>query len=355
MSILYRYLAIRFVFGWLLVFLLLTALFSILELVGQLDDIGKGSYQLVDAFRYVAYTLPGRALNIAAVSSLVGSIVALETLAASNELMAMRACGFSVFRIAGVAMSTGAPIMLGVLLLAQFVVPPLEHHAKVNREVALSEVGTLLPTGGFWARDNNRFINVRSSTGGAGLADVSVYEFNEQGEMVSYIAAREAAIGRDGRWVGRGVRQITLLDEQILDRQTSTLPLDVFLNKKQVGVLSITPAMLSLDKLYQYIQTLRESGQNADQYVLELWQKTTLPLKVGAMILFSLPFVFSSAREASPGRRVTVGAIVGIFYYYFDQALGYMGLLLVIHPAITTLFPLGIIILMAMWLLLGIP
>jgi lipopolysaccharide export system permease protein len=88
---------------------------------------------------------------------------------------------------------------------------------------------------------------------------------------------------------------------------------------------------------------------------LELWQKTTLPLKVGAMILFSLPFVFSSAREASPGRRVTLGAIVGIFYYYFDQALGYTGLLLGIHPAITTLLPLGIIILMAMWLLLGIP
>jgi len=269
--------------------------------------------------------------------------------------MAMRACGYSVFRIAGVAMSTGAPIMLGVLLLAQFVVPPLEHHAKINREVALSEVGTMLPSGGFWARDKNRFINVRSSAHGAGLTDVSVYEFNEQGEMTSYIAAHEAAIGRDRRWVGRDVRQISLFDQQLLDRQTSTLPLDVFLNTKQVGVLSITPAMLSLDKLYQYIQTLRESGQNADQYVLELWQKTTLPLKVGAMILFSLPFVFSSAREASPGRRVTFGAIVGILYYYFDQTLGYTGLLLGIHPAITTLLPLGIIILMAMWLLLGIP
>ena len=81
MKILYRYISLRLAFGWLLVFLILSALFSFLELVGQLDDIGQGSYQLRDAFMYVAYTLPGRVLNIAAVSSLLGAIVALGTLA----------------------------------------------------------------------------------------------------------------------------------------------------------------------------------------------------------------------------------------------------------------------------------
>ena len=77
----------------------------------------------------------------------------------------------------------------------------------------------------------------------------------------------------------------------------------------------------------------------SDQYVLALWQKAALPLKVGAMIFFSLPFAFGPAREANPGRRVTLGAIVGISYYYFDQALGYTGLLLGLHPAFTTLLP----------------
>jgi lipopolysaccharide export system permease protein len=73
------------------------------------------------------------------------------------------------------------------------------------------------------------------------------------------------------------------------------------------------------------------------------------------MIFFSLPFVFGRAREANPGRRVTLGATVGISYYYFDQALGYLGILLGLHPACTTLLPLGIIILMTFWLLLRVP
>jgi lipopolysaccharide export system permease protein len=355
MKILHRYISVRLAFGWLLVFLIMTALFSILELVGQLDDIGKGNYQLRDALIYVIYTMPGRALDLAAVSSLLGGIVALGTLAKSGELLTMRASGFSVFRIAGVVLAAGSAIMVGVLLLAQFVVPPLEQQAKIGRELALSEAGSLLPAGGFWTRDHNAFINVRSSIHGGNLTDVSVYEFDAGGKPIRCITAREATIDRVGRWVGRDVRQINFADQSLADRKTPSLDLEVFLKTRQVDILSITPAMLSLDKLYQYIQILRERGQNVDQYVLALWQKTTLPLKVGAMIFFSLPFAFGSPREANPGRRVTLGAIIGISYYYFDQALGYTGVLIGLHPAYTTLLPLGIIVLMTTWLMLRVP
>lgn len=355
MRLINRYIGVRLAFGWLLVFLILTALFSILELVGQLGSIGKGTYQLVDAFKYVAYTLPGRVLNLAAVSSLLGSIVALGSLARGNELLALRTCGVSVLGIARSALRAGSVIMLGTLLLAQFVVPSLERQAKVDRELALSGAGSLLPTGGFWARDNQRFINVRSSMRGGVLVDISIYEFDREGKLATYITAREAVIGHDGQWIGKDARQIDFVDQRIIERAIPTLPLDLFLNRRQVEIFSITPTMLSIDQLYQYIVSLRDRGQNADRYVLALWQKTTLPLKIAAMIFFSLPFVFGAAREVNAGRRVTLGAIVGISYYYFDQALGYAGLLLGLSPAFTTLLPLAIITLMTVWLLLRVP
>ena len=246
-------------------------------------------------------------------------------------------------------------MMFGVLILAQFVVPPLDQRAWINREVALSDTGTLLPEGGFWTRDKNRFINVRSSTYGKGLDDLSVYEFDEKGKPSRFITARSAEIGPGGRWICRDIRQITFLEQGIIDQKMPTLTLDVFLNTKQVDLLSVTPSMFSISTLYQYIQVLRQRGQNPDPYILSLWQKSTLPLKVGAMIFFSLPFVFGPAREASSGRRVTLGTILGISYYYFDQALGYTGLLIGLHPAFTTLLPLAIIIMLTLWLMLRIP
>ncbi len=355
MKILNRYIGFRLVWGWLLVLLILTALFSIMELVRQLDDVGEGSYQLVDVFIYIAYTMPGRILSLTAISALLGSIVALGTLANGDELLAMRACGFSVFRISRVVLSTGLVLMLGVLILAQFVVPQLEQRAWMNREVARSDLGTLLPEGGFWTRDKNRFINIRSSTYGEGLDDLSVYEFDEEGKPSRFITARNAEISPDGRWICRDIRQITFLDQRIIDQKIPTLTLDIFLNSKQVDLLSVTPGMFSISALYQYIQILKQRGENADPYILSLWQKVTLPLKVAAMIFFSLPFVFGPAREASSGRRVTLGAIFGISYYYFDQALGYTGLIIGLHPAFTTLLPLMIIIMIALWLMLHIP
>jgi len=355
MKILARYISLRLAFGWLLVFLIMTTLFSFLELVGQLDDVGEGSYQVKDAFMYVVYTLPGRVISLAAVSSLLGAIVALGTLANSDELLAMRSCGFSVFHIARVILGTGSVIMLGVLLLAQFVVPSLEQQAKINREIAISGEGVLLSKGGFWTRDHNRFVNVRSSSSSAGLADVSVYEFDERGKPVRCIVSEETEILSNGEWLGHDVRQITFSGIRISDQLRPSVDLGVLLNRKQADILSITPDMLSLDKLYQYIQLLQKRGQNADQYILALWQKATLPLKVAAMIFFSLPFAFGHAREANPGRRVTLGAIVGISYYYFDQALGYTGLLIGLHPAFTTLLPLAIIALMTNWLLFRVP
>ncbi|MBW2505228.1 MAG: LPS export ABC transporter permease LptG [Deltaproteobacteria bacterium] len=355
MKTLSRYISVRLGVGWLLVFLILTSLFSFLELVGQLDDIGKGSYHVSDAFMYVLYTLPGRALDLAAVCSLIGAIVGLGTLANSHELLSMRACGVSVFQIAGVVLKTGSVIMLGVLFLAQFVVPPLEQQAKINREISISGEGALLPTGGFWTRDQNRLINIRTSQNGVGLAHVSVYEFDDDGKPTRCVIADDAKMAEDGRWVGTDVRQVLFQDDQVYDRKIPTITMDVLLNTRQIDILKTTPDVLSLDKLFRYIQVLQDKGQNADQYVLSLWQKTTLPIKVGTMILFALPFVFGSAREANPGRRLTLGTIVGIAYYYFEQSLGYMGLLIGLHPAFTTLMPLAIIALLAKWFMLRVP
>ncbi|MGD9506905.1 MAG: LptF/LptG family permease [Syntrophobacteraceae bacterium] len=96
MKILDRYLAAVFLRTWLNVNLVLAGLLSFLELAGQLDDVGKGSYSSSDALLYVALTLPDRMMDLAPPSALLGSIVALGLLSKNLELLAMRASGISI-------------------------------------------------------------------------------------------------------------------------------------------------------------------------------------------------------------------------------------------------------------------
>ena len=101
----------------------------------------KGRYSLSDALLYVALTLPGRMIEMAPPSALLGSIIALGLLAKNLELVAIRACGISIQRI-GLAVAKPAVLTLLALLLgAQFITPYLEQTAWTRRETALADIG----------------------------------------------------------------------------------------------------------------------------------------------------------------------------------------------------------------------
>ena len=97
------YIGSRFLRGFALIIVILAALFSFLELVSQLDDVGRGNYELKDALFFIGLTLPRRLLDLMPISTLLGSIVALGLLADHGELLAMQAGGMSVLPLEALA------------------------------------------------------------------------------------------------------------------------------------------------------------------------------------------------------------------------------------------------------------
>jgi lipopolysaccharide export system permease protein len=116
-------------------------------------------------------------------------------------------------------------------------------------------------------------------------------------------------------------------------------------------VLQLPPDTMAARDLYRYVRALRERGQNANIYALALWQKITMPLATGAMILLSLTFVFGPPRERTAGFRIMMGSMVGVVFYLANQLMGRLGLVLDLHPAVTTMTPVAGILVVAIWLL----
>ena len=69
MSLLERYIAIATFRALLLVSAGLTFLFSLLEFIEQLHDVGRGHYRLIDAWVYVLLTAPARLLVAARIGT----------------------------------------------------------------------------------------------------------------------------------------------------------------------------------------------------------------------------------------------------------------------------------------------
>ena len=338
MKTLDRYLGRTFMHSWLGVNLVLAGLFSFLELARQLDDVGKGSYSITDAILYVVLTLPGRMMEMAPPSALIGSIIALGLLNKNLELMAMWAGGISIQRI-GLSFMKPAVLTLIILLLgAQFIIPSLEQTAWTLRETSVSESGTILPRGGFWTRHEKRFINLRTSRD-KGTQAVDIYEFDDKRRLDDYISAGETEIGTDGKWTLRDVRHTVLTDKGSSKSEMPKLVLSNLLTSRQAAQLALPPQTLSLSELYSIIKNLKNRAQNPGRYQLTLWQKLCLPVMTAAMIMLSLPFVCGLARRGSLGLQILFGAITGVGFFYLNQILGYSGLIIQVSPFFSTLLP----------------
>lgn len=356
MRVLTRHLCVSFLRGFALVALVLTALFSVVELVGQLDEVGKGTYGLGDAFAYVALTLPRRAIGLVPVCSLLGSLVAVGILADGSELLAMRAAGVSPWRICGSVLLGAAAVASLALFAAETLAPPLEHQARSRRALAVGDRGLLLTRGGFWARDGERLILVRQMASDGSPRDVDVYERDAGGFLTRFRRAERAEI-LDGRW------RLEEVEERGVDpagavTRSAVAAADLgttFLTREQASSLGAPPETHSVGSLYRYVRTLRERGENPGPYALALWQKVSEPVATGAMVLVSIPLLFGLPRARSAGGRVLVGAVAGVGFHLASQIAGYLSLLLDAPAPLAALGPAVLVCALAAWRVSRIP
>lgn len=336
-----RYIGIQLARGILLVGTVLAALFSLLELVSELDKVGKGAYELSDAFAYVALTLPGRMLDLLAVCAFLGSVVAMGALADAHELLAMQTLGLSPRRIGLSVLGNGVFLMLGAALAAEFLVPALDVQARMLRARAISGPDLVAAGQGYWARDGDRLIYARRTLGDGVLADVDIYERDAEGRLRAFVHARRAEVEGVRQWrlsnvVKRSISPGGLIAVEHIDTLSWQTQ---FLRSEQTEVMGIPPDALAPSELFRHVRALRMRGENADRYDLVLWQKLSIPFTTGAMILLSLPFVFGLPRSSSVGKRVVLASVAGIGFYLFQQIVGELGLLLNLRAPVTALVP----------------
>ena len=73
MGCLDRYIAWKLLQGWILVWLVMSAIFGLLAFIEELDRVTE-HYQTLDALQFVLYTLPQRSMELAPVIILLGSL-----------------------------------------------------------------------------------------------------------------------------------------------------------------------------------------------------------------------------------------------------------------------------------------
>lgn len=337
--------------GFLLVLSVLVVVFSFLELLIQINDLGKGNYRLPDAFLFVALTIPKRVVDLMPVAALLGSIVALGLMADHQELTAMQAAGISVQRIAFSVLGTSIVLMLATIIMAEFIAPPLDQYARFMRSREIYGKTVMMSKEGFWVRHGKSLVHVGQTLSREQAADVEIYELDASGRLRQFVSAKQALIQSGQDWLLTDIQVKVFDGENVVVNSLDQYRLTSFLTPSQVSILELPPDSLSLSDLWGFIQSLRERSENAKAYALAFWQKVCLPLTTGVMVLFSLTFIFGSTRIRNASQRIFVGMLVGVVFYLTNQILGHLGLILNLPPLLTTLAPVSVILIVAIKLL----
>ena len=343
--ILRRYLGQELLRGWLSIAVILAAMFALLQLVEEGDNLSE-RYRFVDALAYIALTTPLRVLELAPVIAALGTLMAFATLSRNSELVVMRTAGVSTRGLLGMALVPTIALACTLALASEFVVAPWQHHAETQRMVLRSGNLDLLAGKGLWSRTGRQFLNVRELPAGQSPEGISLYEFDENGQLQRAIEAERAELMPDRRWRLVNARIKDWKGNTRINETVSYLDLGPFWSATELPALGQSLAAMSPRALYRYAEHLRLTGQDDRDVRMAFWEKASLPLSAASMVLLCavVGISFGSTRSAAFGWRVLAGAVIGVGFYLLTRILYTAGKLLELEEALVVLFPIALVV-----------
>ncbi len=348
MRIIDRYLAWSVISGTLLTLGVLLPLLGVVILADQLDAIGEADYGLADALLFMLLSLPRYAYQIFPIATLIGALIGLGSLASRSELVALRAAGLSVWQIVRAGLLGGLLLAAFAVVLGEVVAPFAEQRGvELRREALSGDVAQQTPDG-FWAIDDNSYVNIRDIHTGTSLRDIFIYHIDPvRGTLIATHAA--GASYRDGHWELEGIERSRVSATGVTVERIARAGWDSLLNPGLLKVVVANPHALPVWGLYKYIRFMSINKQDASAYEVVFWGKVVHPVLTLSMILIAAPLLLGSSRTTGMGRQIFTGVMIGIFYYLVSRIFAYLALLFGMNPFMATITPPLLFVCGALW------
>lgn len=381
MRILQRYLALEILQAVLFVLIALLALFAFIDLTGEVQQVGKGSYQIQHALLYVALGLPGYIYDILPIAALIGSIYALAQFAARSEFTIMRVSGLSTRGAVGMLIKIGVLLVFATFLFGEVLAPVTTRAAeKLKLQTRGSAISNQFRSG-LWTKDviradgmsgevvGSRFLNVQENRPDGQLVGVKLYEFDRQFRLQSLVLAERGWYRGNNTWLLLDVTETRFLNgqpghgltlEQSFEQamaQQGTLVSTFHIAKKQlvseitpkvISVLFADPERMSAYDLLLYQRHLSENRQDTQRYEIAFWKKIIYPFAVLVMMALALPFGYLHVRAGGVSLKIFIGIMIGVSFQLLNSLASTLGILHTWPPLATILAPSLLFLLIAM-------
>lgn len=349
MNVLTGYIVKEILKGSVVALVLLLTLFNLFTFSDELKALGYGNYGLKEIFKYLALTTPRMLYELMPSAALLGSLFVLGALGNNRELIAMRASGVSVLGIVKSVMLAGAILAVFSIGVGEFIAPSAERAAQVLKMTARSKRVVIQSRYGLWLREGRKFINVRRIEENGDLANIFIYELDDEHHLIKALYSQKAVFQGGDQWQLEKIRQSEISTRLVRDFYVPKLSWQSSIDPELINVVVVTPDNLSLYDLGVYIDFLKENKQKSQSFELAFWGRIINPFVTFVMLLVATPFVIGVKRGVSVGARMMIGVVIGMSFNIIDKIVGHLSLIYELNPALMAVLPSAVVFSLAVY------
>jgi lipopolysaccharide export system permease protein len=327
---LYRYLALQFLLGVVLVYAVFLLMAFSVDIVDLFNRTGGHGVSTAVVVGMAVLQLPDLGQKMMPFAILGGGVLTFVRLSRSQELVAARAAGVSAWDILlpPLAVAVGLGIVAVTLftpvsarMFAEFA--GLEARYIKNEPSALS-----VSENGLWLRQGDEKSQsvihaLRVADQGQHLEDVLVFLYGGNDNFTGRIDARAAQLG-DHVWALTDAWVSGADGKPPLHRDVYNLP--TTLTPDQIQESFAAPDTMSFWELPGYIRSAQAAGFNATRYRLWLYTLYAWPALFAAMVFMAASFSLRIAREGGTAKVVLLSVACGFGVYFFSDLTRVLGM-----------------------------
>jgi lipopolysaccharide export system permease protein len=343
----------------LFVALAFLSLFFFIDLVDELESVGRRGRGSSDALISALLELPSHLYDVLPIAVLIGTIYSLARMAQSSEFTILRTGGLGPGRALRLLAVLGVGFGVITFLAGDIVAPAAEREGRLRK--AQQAGGLKIEGSGAWLKerrstpdgDRSYSVNVAGASATGALAGIRIFEFDGDGRMVSRTEAREGLVAEDGTWTLNDVDRTLwptarAADARVTVQHHATLAWPSTLTANVVTSAVLPLASMTTLELWRYSAHLSDQEQAVQQYKIRFWRKALYPLACLVMIALALPFAYLHARSGSVSLKVFGGILLGISFVLLNNLTGFIGMLQGLTPWVAAAMPSLLYLLLSM-------
>lgn len=331
MTILARYCSKEFFRYLVMIVLSFIGLYLIIDFFERIRMFISNQATAYQMLSFFAFNIPMIMWQMLPASVLMAALVSFSSLSRNNEIMAMKACGVSLYRLAYPIIIIAAVISGFAFIVSEFVTPYTNQQAK---HIKLVEIQKQEPVGSFkanqiWYRAPEGIYNIKVFDARTdSLRGITLYQVDNHLRLVKRLDA-ERAEWRNGKWVMYNVMVTNLMskmfpESHFLTSQTvslSTRPDNFKAGQKDADDMGYM-------ELRRYVREMQANGYDATSYLVDLYGKLAFPLANIIMAVIGFASALQGIKTSNKTQGLAAGIVIGFSYWIvfaFMISIGHAG------------------------------